>query len=129
MSLYRATRRLQTGCTFPAAAESKAIVGDTLLAASGLVWVLPMTAQMLQLELDQKATGQILESLAERLLRLETLREGEVDEDTFADAKNDALALRPLYAELRRRAERTYGRSILSESTVIARLEALYHRK
>jgi hypothetical protein len=86
-----------------------------------------MTVQGLQLELDQKAAGQVLESVAERLLRLEKVREDEVDEDTFADAKNDALALRPLYTELCRRAVETYGREIMTVSSAIAELETIYN--
>ena len=85
-----------------------------------------MTVQLLELELDEKAAGQVLESLAERLLRLERLRDDEVDEDTFADAKNDALALRPLYAEVRRRDLQLYGRSILAVSASIAEVDQIY---
>jgi hypothetical protein len=85
-----------------------------------------MTVQVLQLALDHKAAAQVLESIAERLLRLEKLREDEVDEDTFADARNDALALRPLYEELRHRAVQTYGRSILAISAAISEIDALY---
>lgn len=85
-----------------------------------------MTVQKLQLELDQTSTGQVLECLAERLLRLELLRDDEADEDTFADAKNDAVALRPLYSALRQRALQMYGRSILSVSPTVAQLDLLY---
>jgi hypothetical protein len=80
----------------------------------------------LQLNLDQRATGQVLECLAERLLRLERLREDEVDEDSFADAKNDALALRPLYEEVHKRAVGLFGKSILSFSACIGELDAIY---
>lgn len=79
-----------------------------------------------QLELDQKALGQLLESLALRLLQLERLREDELDEDAFADAKNDALALRPLYLDLRQRAIHTFGKSILEFSARIAELDTIY---
>ena len=85
-----------------------------------------MTVQVLHLDLDQRTTGQVLESLAERLLRLEKLRADEVDEDTFADAKNDALVLRPLYEELRRRAVQTFGKGILEISDAISQLDDLY---
>ena len=78
------------------------------------------------MELDQRSAGQVLESIAERLLRLEKLLEEGVDEDTFADVKNDALALRPLYTVLCRRAVQTYGPSILTINTAIAELELIY---
>lgn len=82
----------------------------------------------MQLELDHKATGQVLESLAQRLLGLEKLREHEVGEDAFADAKNDALALRPLYEDLRGRALQVFGLSIL-DFAAIQQLDALYRDK
>ena len=47
-------------------------------------------------------------------------------EDTFADAKNDALVLRPLYEELRRRAVQTFGKGILEISDAISQLDDLY---
>jgi hypothetical protein len=85
-----------------------------------------MQTKGFQLELDQRAAGQVLESLAERLLRLERLREDEVDEDAFADAKNDALALRPLYQEIRAQALTTFGQSILNFSSNIGELDEIY---
>lgn len=85
-----------------------------------------MQTKVFQLDLDQRAAGQVLESLAERLLRLERLRENDVDEDAFADAKNDALALRPLYEEIRGQAVRIFGKSILSFSASIGELDGIY---
>jgi hypothetical protein len=85
-----------------------------------------MQGTSFQLDLDQRAAGHVLESLAERLLRLETLREDETDEDSFADAKNDALALRPLYEQVRQRAVQVFGKSILSFSSSIGELDAIY---
>ena len=85
-----------------------------------------MTTNLLQLEFDQRATGQVLESLAERLLKLERLRADEADEDTFADAKNDALALRPLYLHVRQQAIQKFGKSILAFSASITQLDSIY---
>lgn len=85
-----------------------------------------MQSNVLNLELDHKAAGQVLESLAERLLKLERLRADEVDEDEFADAKNDALALRPLYLQVRQQAIQKFGKSILEFSGAIAELDSLY---
>lgn len=85
-----------------------------------------MQSKSLQLEFDHTATGQVLESIAERLLKLERLRAEEVDEDTFADAKNDALALRPLYLHVRQQAIQKFGKSILEYSPSIAELDSIY---
>jgi hypothetical protein len=85
-----------------------------------------MQSNILQLDFDQKAAGQVLESLAERLLKLERLRAEEADEDTFADAKNDALALRPLYLHVRQQAIQKFGKSILEFSESIAELDSIY---
>lgn len=85
-----------------------------------------MKTNIVQLEIDQTAAGQLLESLAERLLRLEQLRAEEVDEDTFADAKNDALALRPLYEQVRQRAIESFGKDILRFSASIGELDTIY---
>jgi hypothetical protein len=85
-----------------------------------------MQSNVLNLELDQQAAGQVLESLAERLLKLERLRADEVDEDSFADAKNDALSLRPLYLLVRQQAIQKFGKAILEFSGAIAELDSLY---
>jgi hypothetical protein len=85
-----------------------------------------LQSNVLNLELDQKAAGQVLESLAERLLKLEQLRADEVDEYEFADAKNDALALRPLYLHVRQQAIQKLGKPILEFSGAIAELDLLY---
>lgn len=85
-----------------------------------------MKTNTLQLELDYTAVGQLLESLAERLLRLERLRADEVDEDAFADAKNDALALRPLYEAIRQRGLEAFGEGILRFSASIGEADAIY---
>jgi hypothetical protein len=85
-----------------------------------------MQIKVFQLDLDERAAGQILESLAERLLRLERLREDEVDEDVFADAKNDAVALRPLYEQIRDQAVVAFGKSLLSFSATIGDLDEIY---
>lgn len=85
-----------------------------------------MQAKVLQLELDQKAAGHVLASLAERLLKLERLRDDAVDEDTFADAKNVALALGPLYVHIRQQAIQKFGKSILGFAESIAELDSLY---
>ena len=85
-----------------------------------------MQPNLLQLELDQQAAGQVLEALAERLLRLERVRADDLDEDAFADAKNDALALRPLYLSVRQQAIQRFGKSILAFGAAITELDALY---
>jgi hypothetical protein len=85
-----------------------------------------MKTNVLQLELDHAAAGQLLESLAERLLRLERLRADEAGEDAFADAKNDALALRPLYEQIHQLALEMFGDGILSFSASIGELDAIY---
>jgi hypothetical protein len=86
----------------------------------------PMRTNVFQLDLDQRAAGQILESLAERLLRLERLREDEVDEDVFADRKNDAVELRQLYEQICSQAVITFGGSILSFSATIGDIDEIY---
>lgn len=83
-------------------------------------------AQLLVLELNFQDTGRLLESLAERLVQLETLDPESVDEDRFADLKNDALALAPLYREVRHQAIQAFGPKILSFSPVIQQLDELY---
>jgi hypothetical protein len=85
-----------------------------------------MSSHVLQLALDQRAAGQVLESLADRLLRLERIRDDEIDEDAFADAKNDAVALRPLSEQARQRAVQIFDKSILDSSTSIGELDAIH---
>jgi hypothetical protein len=84
--------------------------------------------ELLVLELDFHDSGRLLESLAERLVQLETMDPQSVDEDRFADLKNDALALAPLYRELRHRAFQAFGPKILSFSPVIQQLDDLYRK-
>jgi hypothetical protein len=84
-------------------------------------------AELLVLELDFHDSGRLLESLAERLVQLETMDPQSVDEDRFADLKNDALALAPLY-RLRHRAFQAFGPKILSFSPVIQQLDDLYRK-
>ncbi len=81
---------------------------------------------LLKLELEFQAAGQLLESVAERLLRLERLDPTGVDEDVFADAKNDALALAPMYRELRHQALVAFGTKVLDFSPAIRELDELY---
>ncbi|MET0384432.1 MAG: hypothetical protein ABW321_00665 [Polyangiales bacterium] len=68
----------------------------------------------------------MLESLAERLLKLERLTDDDIYDDTFADARNDAIALRPLYVDMRERALALFGQGILSSSLTIGELDAMY---
>jgi hypothetical protein len=85
-----------------------------------------MQATALEITLDQRTTGLGLEGLAERLRRPERLGETDVDENTFADAKNDALALQPSCGEIRAHAVRIFGKSILSVSPPIGELDLIY---
>lgn len=82
----------------------------------------------LELKLEFQAVGQLLESVAERLLRLERLDPASVEDDAFADAKNDALALAPMYRELRHQAVVAFGPRILDFSPLIRELDDLYGR-
>ena len=83
-------------------------------------------ADSLALDVDFQAMGQVLDALAWRLLGLERLDPSSVTEDEFADSKNDALALAPLYKDFRRRAVETFGEQILRFSPAIGRLDDLY---
>jgi hypothetical protein len=85
-------------------------------------------ADSLSLDVDFQAMGQVLDALACRLLDLERLDPSSVTEDEFADSKNDALALAPLYRDFRRRAVETFGEQILRFAPAIGRLDELYGR-
>jgi hypothetical protein len=54
-------------------------------------------AASLALDMDFQAMGEVLNALAFRLLDQEWMGSSSVTEDEFADSKNDALALAPLY--------------------------------
>jgi hypothetical protein len=85
-----------------------------------------MPTNSLTFEFDLNSTGRILERLADRLLCLESLTPEEVDEETMADAKNDALALRPLYESFRAKAVQTFGTDTLDFSPAIGDLDEIY---
>jgi len=78
-----------------------------------------------QLQLDYRSTRQLLEILACRLLGLEHVMCDRCNADLAADAVAEAIELRPLYDELRQRALRQFGPSILHLSADIEELEAL----
>lgn len=85
-------------------------------------------ADSLALTVDFQAMNQGLDALARRLLDLERLGPSSVTEDEFADGKNEALALAPLYRDFRRRAVEAFGEPILLFSPAIGQLDELVGR-
>lgn len=83
-------------------------------------------ADTLALTVNFQAMGQVLDALARRILDLERLDPSSVTEDEFADSKNDAIALTPLYRDFRHRAVEVFGEQILRFSPAIGHLDELH---